>query len=419
MSVTFKTSIDSAEIARLDARDPLRTKRTDFSIPDGVLYLDGNSLGALPKAAARALREAAEHEWGEGLIRSWNTAKWFDLPTTLGDKIGRLIGAALGETIATDSTSINIAKALHAGLSLRPDRHVIVAEGNGFPTDVYMAQGVANVRKDVRLRLEGVDADRIEDLLGPDVAVVLVNHVDYRTGVLRDMQGLTAKIHACGAIAVWDLCHTAGAMQVDLAAAHVDMAVGCTYKYLNGGPGAPAYISVATRHHGTFSQPLSGWFGHAEPFKFQRDYTPAPGIRAMSCGTPSVLGLRALAGALEVFDDVDLAQLRIKSLGLTDLFITLVEETCGAYGVALASPREHAVRGSQVSFRHPHAYEIMQALIDRGVIGDFRAPDFIRFGFTPLYLSYRDVYDAAAILHDILARQTWRDPKFAVRSTVT
>ena len=419
MSATMKTSIDLATVAALDAHDPLRAKRADFAIPDGVLYLDGNSLGALPKAAARELRQAAEEEWGEGLIRSWNTAKWFELPTTLGDRIGRLIGAASGETIVTDSTSINITKALYAGLSLRPGRTVIVAEGNGFPTDVYMAQGIATVRTDVRLRLEGVDAADLSDLLGDDVAVVLVNQVDYRTGVLRDMPALTAKIHACGAIAVWDLCHTAGAMQVDLNGANVDLAVGCTYKYLNGGPGAPAYISVAARHHGKFSQPLSGWFGHADPFKFQRDYRPAPSIRAMLCGTPSVLGLRALAGALEAFDDVDLAQLRVKSLGLTDLFIALVEEACGPYGVTLASPRERAIRGSQVSFRHVNAYEIMQALIAHGVIGDFREPDFIRFGFTPLYLSYRDVYDAAVILHDILANAIWRDAKYAVRSAVT
>ena len=413
------TLIDREGIAVRDAHDPLCGKRDAFVIPDGVIYLDGNSLGPLPKAALRELKLAAEHEWGEGLIRSWNAAGWFDLPTTLGDRIARLIGAEAGETVCTDTTSTNIFKALHAALNLRPGRSVIIAEGTGFPTDVYMAEGVASARPGVRLKLAGIDAPEIEALLGDDVAAVLVNHVDYRTGVLRDMAALTSRIQAAGAVAVWDLCHSAGTMNVDLNSANADFAVGCTYKYLNGGPGAPAFVFAARRHHGRLKQPLSGWWGHANPFAFEHSFQPGDGIRPMLCGTQAILSMRALAGALEVWDDIDLLEVRQKSLALTDLFIALVEENCGRFGVTLAAPRERARRGSQVSFRHPHGYAVMQALIDRGVIGDFREPDFMRFGFAPLYLRYADVFEAASILHDILANETWRDARFAKRATVT
>jgi kynureninase len=412
------TSIDRQTVAALDQRDPLRAKRDAFVIPDGVIYLDGNSLGPLPKAALRELELAAEQEWGVGLICSWNAAGWFDLPTTLGDRLARLIGADAGEVVCTDTTSINIYKALHAGLNLRPGRTVIVAEGMGFPTDVYMAQGVASVRS-VRIKLAGVDAPDIEGLLGDDVAAVLVNHVDYRSGALRDMAQLTARIHAAGAIAIWDLCHSAGTMKVDLNAAGADLAVGCTYKYLSGGPGAPAFVFAARRHHDELAQPLTGWWGHASPFAFEHSFRPGDGIRRMLCGTQPILSMRALAGALEIFDDVDLDQLRDKSLALTDLFIALVEDSCGRFGVTLATPRERARRGSQVAFRHPHGYEIVQALIEHGVIGDFRSPDHMRFGFAPLYLRYVDVHDAASILHDILANDAWRASRFATRATVT
>lgn len=412
-------SFQLAEITALDAADPLAGKRAAFRIPPGLIYLDGNSLGPAPHAALRELARAAEEEWGVGLIRSWNAAGWFTAPQRLGDRIGRLIGARPGETVVTDSISVNLYKTLHAALSLRPGRGVIVAEGQAFPTDLYMAQGVASARAGVTLRLEGVDGPRIEDLMGDDVAAVLVNHVDYRSGEVRDMAALTRRIHDCGALAIWDLAHSAGAMQVELDAAGADFAVGCTYKYLNGGPGAPAFVMAATRHHGQLAQPLSGWWGHARPFAFEPGYAPGQGMAPMLCGTQPMLSMRALEGALEVWDDVDLAQLRAKSVRLTSLFITLVEERCGAFGVTLAAPREPERRGSQVSFRHPNGYEVMQALIARGVIGDFRAPDFIRFGFAPLYLSHRDVWDAVGILHDILATEAWRDPAFAARSAVT
>ena len=410
---------DLAAIEAMDAADGLRAMRERFILPEGLVYLDGNSLGVASKAAFTQLQAAATKEWGQDLIRSWNTAGWFDLPLTLGDRVGRLVGAAAGQTVVCDTTSINIYKTLHAAMALRPDRKVIVAEAGSFPTDIYMAEGVVSTRPGASLRLEGVDAPEVEDLIDGDVAVVLVNHVNYKSGELRDMAALTKKAHEHGALVIWDLCHTAGALPVDLDEAKADFAVGCTYKYLNGGPGAPAFVYAAARHHGAISQPLSGWWGHARPFAFERHYAAGEGIRRFLCGTQPILSLRALKGALDIWDEVDMAALREKSLALTDLFIALVEERCAAYGLELESPREREKRGSQVSFRHPHAYEIMQALIDRGVIGDFRAPNVMRFGFTPLYVGYRDVWEAVATLRDILATGAWQDTRFSVRTAVT
>ena len=410
---------DFSAVQAMDEADVLRAYRDRFVLPDGLIYLNGNSLGVAPKAAFTHLETAATQEWGQDLIRSWNIAGWFDLPVTLGDRIGRLIGAAPGQTVVCDTTSINIYKALHAALALRPDRSVIVAEGDSFPTDIYVAEGVLSTRPGLSLRLEGVDALSIEDLIDDKVAVILVNQVNYKSGELRDMAALTRKAHQHGALVVWDLCHTAGAMPVDLDGANVDLAVGCTYKYLNGGPGAPAFIYAATRHLGAINQPLSGWWGHARPFAFEKHYTAGGGIRRFLCGTQPILSMRALKGALDVWDDVDLVTLRKKSLGLTDLFIALVEEKCAGHGLELETPRDHALRGSQVSFRHPHAYEIMQAAIARGVIGDFRAPSTIRFGFTPLYIGYADVWKAAEILSDILTTGAWKDARFAARAAVT
>lgn len=410
---------DLAAIEAMDAADGLRTMRERFILPEGLVYLDGNSLGVASKAAFTELQAAATEEWGQDLIRSWNTAGWFDMPLTLGDRVGRLVGAAAGQTAVCDTTSINIYKALHAAMALRPDRKVIVAEAGSFPTDIYMAEGVVSTRPGASLRLEGVDAPEIEDLIDGAVAVVLVNHVNYKSGELRDMAALTQKAHEHGALVIWDLCHTAGALPVDLDGAKADFAVGCTYKYLNGGPGAPAFVYAAARHHGAISQPLSGWWGHARPFAFEKHYAAGEGIRRFLCGTQPILSLRALKGALDIWDEVDMAALREKSLGLTDLFIALVEERCAAYGLELESPREREKRGSQVSFRHPHAYEIMQALIARDVIGDFRAPSTMRFGFTPLYLRYADVWRAVEILEEILRTGAWQDARFAVRSAVT
>lgn len=410
---------DLAAINAMDAADPLRPMRDRFILPEGVIYLDGNSLGAASPSAFAELQKASAQEWAQDLIRSWNTAGWFDLPTRLGDRVGRLIGAAAGQTVVCDTTSINIYKALHAAMALRPERSVLVAEAGSFPTDLYVAEGVASTIPGAILRLEGVDAPTIEELIGEDVAAVLINHVNYKTGELRDMAALTRRIHAAGAIAVWDLCHSAGALPVDLDGAAADFAVGCTYKYLNGGPGSPAFVYAAARHHQAIRQPLSGWWGHARPFAFETNYAAGSGIRRFLCGTQPVLSLRALEGALALWDEVDMAVLRDKSVALADLFIELVEAKCGSYGVRLESPRDGARRGSQVSFAHEHGYAIMQALIERGVIGDFRAPSTMRFGFTPLYTSFRDVWDAVVVLEEILREGTWRDERFAVRAAVT
>lgn len=410
---------DRSAIAAMDASDPMRGLRDAFILPEGEVYLDGNSLGPATHAAQAELAQAATQEWAQGLIRSWNSAGWFDLPLHLGDRIGRLVGAAPGQVVVADTTSVNIYKALHAALALRPGRRSIVAESGSFPTDLYIAEGVASTLPGTRLRLEGVDAPRIEDMLDGDVAAVLVNHVNYKTGALRDMAALTARIHQAGAIAIWDLCHSAGALQVELDAAEADFAVGCTYKYLNGGPGSPAFIYVATRHQGQARQPLSGWWGHARPFAFETGFQGDPGIRRFQCGTQPMLSMRALKGALEVWDRVDMQALRAKSVALTELFIQLVEGLCAGRGLVLESPRDPSLRGSQVAFRHDHAYEVMQALIARGVIGDFRAPATLRFGFTPLYTRHVDVLDAAETLAEVLATESWRDPRFALRTAVT
>jgi kynureninase len=406
------------DVAALDAADPLRALRERFALPEGVIYLDGNSLGPPPKAAFDELQQAARQEWGDGLIRSWNAAGWFTLTDTLGDRVGRLIGAEPGETVVTDTTSINIYKALHAALALRPDRSVILAEADSFPTDLYMAEGVATARPGTTLRLAAAH-EPIESLIDGRTAVVLINHVDYRSGVLRDMAALTRRAQAAGALIVWDLCHSVGALPIDLNAANVDFAVGCTYKYLNGGPGAPAFVFVASRHHDRLVQPLSGWWSHAQPFAMSSTFRAAPGIRRMLCGTQPILSLRALKAALDVFDDVDLAVLRAKSLALTDLFMDLLAPICAEFGLRIITPRDPARRGSHVSVAYEHGYEVVQALIDRGIIGDFRVPDIMRFGFTPLYLRYRDVLEAAKALADILQSSAWQEPRFAIRSLVT
>ncbi|SEN75612.1 Kynureninase [Paracoccus alcaliphilus] len=405
-------------VRELDADDPLKSLRAAFVLPEGLIYLDGNSLGPASETALAGLDRAAVQEWGQDLIRSWNSAGWFQLPLDLGDRVGRLIGAAPGQVAVTDSTSVNIFKALSAAAGLRPGRNVILAEGSSFPTDLYIAEGFVASQPGLTLRLQG-EGERIEDMLGPDVAVVLLNHVNYRSGRLLDMAALTRKIHQAGALTVWDLCHSAGALDVDLDGAGADFAVGCTYKYLNGGPGAPAFVYVAERHQAEARQPLSGWWGHARPFDFATRYEGAPQIARFLCGTQPILSLRALKGALEVWEGVDMAVLRRKSLALTDLFIALVENRCGDHGLDLQTPRDHRARGSQVSFSHPAAWPLVQALIERGVIGDFRAPDVLRFGLTPLYLRFEDVWNAVEMLRDVLDSGVWQEARFTARHAVT
>lgn len=422
--------MNRSDCLALDADDPLAPLRDQFVLPEGVIYLDGNSLGVLPRQTAARVQQVVADEWGRGLIRSWNTAGWIELPQRLGDKIAMLVGAGPGELVVADSTSVNLFKVLSAALDLQradaPARRVIVSERHNFPTDLYIAESLARERG---LTLRLVEPGDIAAQLDDHLAVLMLTHVNYRTGRMHDMAGLTARAHAAGARVVWDLAHSAGAVPVDLRASEADFAVGCGYKYLNGGPGAPAFAWAHPRHTARMDaeqlwQPLSGWLGHAAPFEFTPDYRPAAGVSRFVCGTPPVVSMAALeCGVDTVLAAVPhggMAALREKSLELTELFIRLVEARCGGHGLALETPREGALRGSQVSFsRAEGGYAIMQALIARGVIGDFRAPDILRFGFTPLYTRFVDVWDAVEHLHDVLASEEWRDEKFNQRAAVT
>lgn len=411
----------------LDAQDPLRPLRELFTLPEGVIYLDGNSLGPLPKAAPERVARAVREEWGDGLIRSWNSAGWYELPRRLGDKIAPLIGAGPHEVVATDSTSINLYKVLCAALAIvaadAPGRRTILSERSNFPTDLYIAEGLARERG---LELQLLEAAQIPAALDGRTAVLMLTHVNYRTGVMHDMAAVTRAAHEAGALVVWDLCHSAGAVEVDLRGADADFAIGCGYKYLNGGPGAPAFVWVNPRHADRFWQPLSGWWSHAAPFAFTPGYQPAEGIARYLCGTQPILSMTALDCGLDTLLAAQplggMAALRRKSLALTDLFIALVEERCAGHGLGLATPREHRLRGSQVCLtRDEGAYAIVQALIARGVIGDFRAgqPDILRFGFTPLYLGFEDVWNAAEHLRAVLATNEWQRAEFHRQHAVT
>lgn len=415
----------------LDAQDPLRTLRDQFSLPEGVIYLDGNSLGVLPKTAAARVQEAVVQEWGQGLIRSWNSAGWFSLPQRLGDKIAQLIGAKPGEVVATDSTSINLYKVLSAALHIAaqdaPQRKVIVSERSNFPTDLYIAEALCKERG---CRLQLVEPEEIAAALTANVAVLMLTHVNYRTGAMHDMKAVTSAAHAAGVLTVWDLAHSAGAVPVDLNGAKADFSIGCGYKYLNGGPGAPAFVWVNPQHADRFWQPLAGWWGHAAPFEFTPDYRPAAGISRYLCGTQPILSMTALECGLDGFLAAEplggMQVLRRKSLALTDLFIQLVEERCADQGLGLATPREHAQRGSQVCLtRKEGAYAIVQALIARGVIGDYRAGDggkhldILRFGFTPLYIGFEDVWNAVEHLKQVLDTDEWQRAEFNQKHAVT
>ena len=405
--------------AALDADDPLRRMRERFELPAGVIYLDGNSLGALPRGVAARLAKTVSEDWGKGLIRSWNAAGWIDLPQTIGAKLARLTGAAPGSVVAADSTSINLFKVLSAALSLRPGRRAIVSERGNFPTDLYVAGGVvAQLGKGHVLRLADAP-DALPALLGADTAVLMLTHVNFRDGRMHDMAALTRLAHDAGALAIWDLAHSAGAMPLDLAGAGADFAIGCGYKYLNGGPGAPAFVYVHPRWHGKARQPLTGWFSHKAPFAFDEGYSPAGGVEQFLCGTPAVLNMVAFDEALTLWDDVDMAALRVKSQALCDLFIARIDTFAKEFGLTLITPRDASQRGSQVSCACVNGYAVMQALIARGVIGDFRAPDIIRFGFAALYLSYAEVERAAEILEEILRTRAWDDAKFHARRAVT
>ena len=406
------------DLEALDRADPLAGFRDEFFLPEGVVYLNGNSLGAMPLAAAQRSRRVVEQEWAEGLIGSMNTAGWYELPSTLGRKVAPIVGAQPHEVVLTDATGINLYKVMAAALQMQPDRRVVVMEGSNFPTNNYNVQGLLEAL-DKGHAIRFVEADGLADAIDDDVAAICITQVHYKTGRIHDMATLTAKAHAVGAAAVWDLCHSAGAMPVDLNGCNVDFAVGCTYKYLNSGPGAPALLFAAERHHGRYLQPLTGWYGHAAPFEFERDYRPAPGVRQMLTGTQPTASLSTAEIGIDIMLRADMRQIRQKSMRMTDLFIELVEERCAGYGFELVSPRDATQRGSQVSFRNDNGYPIVRALHDGGVICDFRAPANVRFGFAPLYIRYVDVWDAVDRLYDILDNETWQDAQYQVRKAVT
>lgn len=407
------------ECARLDAADPLAPLRDQFSLPQGVIYLDGNSLGALPKGAVDVLSRAVTQEWGEGLIRSWGEADWFSLPERLGARLGRLIGAAPGQVVVCDGTSLNIFKALHAAMGLRPDRKVILSELGSFPTDLYMIEGATSIAPGYTTRLLGRDGDNIADLLDDQVAVVLLSNVDYRSGRLMDMEAITRAAHDAGALVIWDLCHSAGVVPMDLDGMGADFAVGCTYKYLNAGPGAPAYIYVAERHQDAARQPLSGWWGHAAPFAFESGFRPIQGIRRFLVGTQSILGLKGVEAAMDLFDGIDMQAVRAKSQRMGDLFIELVEQHPDCAALRLLSPRDASERGSQIAFDFAEGYPVIRAMIEQGVIGDFREPGLMRFGLAPYYLRFTDLYDAVEVMADCMRREVWTDPEYRQREAVT
>jgi kynureninase len=388
----------------LDGADPLAGLRARFRVPDGLVYLDGNSLGALPVGVPAALARTVEQEWGVDLIRSWNANGWWDAPRRVGDRIGALVGAAPGQVVVCDSTSVNLYKLVVAARYLRPERSQVLVDADDFPTDRYIVASVAGAS--------------VARALGPDVGVVVRSHVNYQSGRLHDLAGLTASAHAAGAVVVWDLSHSVGVVPIELDAAGVDLAVGCTYKYLNGGPGAPAFAYVADRYQATLRQPLTGWIGHADPFAMVADYEPAPGISRVLTGTPPIVAMAALEAALDAFDGVSMAAVRAKSVALTSLFIRLVEERLGAAFV-LASPRDAGERGGQVCLAHPDAYPILQALIARQVIADYREPDLLRFGFAPLYTRFVDVWDAVDRLAAVMAQAEWDTPTHRRRAAVT
>ncbi|MFK7752838.1 MAG: kynureninase [Sedimentitalea sp.] len=387
-----------------------------FELPEGMIYLDGNSLGPLPRQTGARMQDVLQKEWGQMLITGWNKAGWMAQPTVLGDRVGKLIGAEPGHVVIGDTLSIKVYQALASALEMRPDRKVVLSDTGNFPSDLYMAEGLLGMLGD-DYELRTVAPEDVAAHLTEDVAVLMLTEVDYRTGAKHDMATLTRQAHAAGALTVWDLAHSAGAIPVDLAGAGADFAVGCTYKYLNGGPGAPAFIYVAPRHTGRVVPALSGWLGHAAPFAFDLEYAPGTGIERMRVGTPPVLQMSALSTALDVWDMADMGDVRTRSIELINLFVELVEQACPM--LDLASPRDGHQRGSQASFRFEHGYSAMQALIARGVIGDFRAPDIMRFGFTPLYIDEGDVRAAVAILADVMDNQLWDNPAYQTRAAVT
>ncbi len=405
------------ECVGLDQKDPLAALRSEFILDDSLIYLDGNSLGPLTTSSRERVRTATEREWGEGLVRSWGSAGWMEQPTRLGDRVARLIGAGPGAVVVADTLTFLLAKLLGTALELRPGRTTVITDRANFHSDLYIAEGMARLTSR-GVRVVAIDRNRLDEYLNDDVAVVMLTHVDFRTGEMLDLSGITARVHQAGALMIWDFAHSTGAVPLDVTTANVDFAAGCTYKYVNAGPGGPGFAYVAPRWHAEIRNVLPGWLGHVAPFDFEETFRPAPGVRQLVTSSPSVLALAALEGALDVWDRVDMSEVRTKSLALTDLFIELVEETLpGEFEIA--TPRSHDQRGSQVALRHSEGYGIVRALLERGVIGDFRDPDICRFGFAPLYVRYVDVYDAVGHLAEVLEKGEHRDDRFRVRHAVT
>jgi kynureninase len=410
--------ITRAEAQAMDQADKLRHKREEFSLPLGVIYLDGNSLGVLPNAAVARVKHAVDIEWGRDLITSWNKHGWFHLPRKAGDKIARLIGAVPESVIVADSISVNLFKVLSAAVSKRPGRKVILSDSGNFPSDLYVAQGLSTFMADGH-ELRVVEPEAVMDAITEDVAVVMLTETDYRSARRHDMKAVTAKAHAKGALVIWDLAHSAGAVPGALMDVNADFAIGCTYKYLNGGPGSPAFLFVHPRLQNEVMPALVGWWGHAAPFAFSQKFEAAEGIIRMQCGTQPILSLQALDAALDVWADVDMEDVYAKAKQMCGMFSELAETRCGKHGVKLFGTRDMNARGSHVCLQHPESYAVMQALIARGVIGDFRAPDLIRFGFAPLYNRFVDVYDAVEHLAQVLDGRLWDVPEFRMRKAVT
>jgi kynureninase len=412
------TKLSRGDFEKLDEGDPFAESRSQFELADGLIYMNGNSLGPMPKATQQRMREVVEQEWGQQIIRGWTESQWIELPVRVGDKIARLIGADPGEVVVADSTSVNLFKLACAALEMRPGRSKVLSERGNFPTDLHILQGVEQLLGP-RMQLQTTDADGIFDAIDEETALVVLTHVHYKSGFISDMPAITKRAHEKGALILWDLSHTTGAMPVDVNGSGADFAVGCGYKYLNGGPGAPGYQFVAKRHISNLQQPLTGWFGHADPFSMIDDYEPDPGIKRTLCGTTQVLGNSALEVGVDIALSFDMNAVRGKSVKMGDLFIQLVEEQCDGMGLGIVSPIDGAARGSQVSLTHVEGYSIMQVLRSRGLIGDFRAPDILRFGFAPLYARYVDIWDTVAQLADIITSGAWDAAEYQQRGAVT
>jgi kynureninase len=402
----------------LDRADPFSKKRKLFKLPKNKIYLDGNSLGVLPKASIARVKHFVEVEWGQDLITSWNKHGWWNLPQVIGDKNAKLVGAPPNSVVVADTISVNLFKVLSAAMTMRPERKVVLSDSGNFPSDLYVAQGLSRFLTD-KLDLKIVGPEQIVEAISEDVAVVMLTETDYRSARRHDMQAITAKAHSVGALVIWDLAHSAGAVPVDVMGCDADFAVGCTYKYLNGGPGAQAFLFVNPRLQQSAVPALVGWWGHANPFSFSTDFVPADGVRRFQSGTQGILNMVALDAAMDAWKGVSMERLYAKAVRQCAMFTELVEQQCSEFGVSLYGERNFHQRGSHVCLQHPHAYAVIQALISRGVVGDFRAPNLMRFGFTPLYTSYVDVFDAAQHLYEVLSKRLWNKKKFLTKQSVT